>query len=339
MNNRLKLIVLIALLSLINLGADTVQAKEPITFEGITRLPDFGLSSQQIADQITESGLAFEVTSADIDSLKKLGFDNTVINAVKQFYRMGIVRFTTNPAEVDLIVDDQKAGTSDKFGMFETEIPRGVHNIKLQKRGYGDIDTSITVVKDKTIDLKVSLKSTSGTAGPSKFWGRYGASVAYGISMSSPAFDDDTDWKSGNNIIFTLKGNIMPYAFIDADLNFANFGKFNAGIGEDFGSLNAFNISVVPGLYYEFNENVRGYFGLGLEFNSTKIENGDYANGGVAYSLDNKGSKSAFALLGKLGVDALIKDNLFLFAEYRSNSVFGQYSMSFLAVGAGMYVK
>jgi opacity protein-like surface antigen len=339
MNRKLRLLAVVLLLVISGIGADQAEAREPISFEGIIRLPEFGLSSQQIADQITESGLSFEVTSEQIDSLRKLGFDSAVINAVKQFYRMGILRITTNPAEVNLILDNEIQAITDRFGVWEKEIPRGIHSVTLQKKGYGDIDTSVTVAKDKTVDLKVSLPRIAAAAGPSKFWGRYGFSFGYGFSVTSPAFDDDTDWKSGNNIIITLKGNVLPYLFVDADVNFANFSKFNAGGGEDFGSLNAFNISVVPGLYYEFNENVRGYLGTGVEFSSTKIENGDFVDDGVAFVPDEKGSKSTFALLGKLGADALVQENVFLFAEYRAYSVLGQYSMGFITIGAGLYIK
>jgi opacity protein-like surface antigen len=125
---------------------------------------------------------------------------------------------------------------------------------------------------------------------------------------------------------------------VDVDINGANFNEFDPGEGQDFGSLNALSFSVIPGVYKEFNQQFRGYLGLGLEFNSTTIENAKYEGDGVVYMLDEKGSKTSFALLMKIGVDALVQETLFLFAEYRGYSVLGQYSMGFIAIGAGVYV-
>lgn len=339
MNKKQKLIVLILLLLVTGFSADVALAKEPISFEGIIRLPDFGLDSRQIADQIAESGLAFEVTQAHIDSLRQLGFDSAVINAVRQFYRMGILKITTAPSQVEITVDNEPQGASDRYGIWEMEIPRGIHTIGLKKSGYEQIDTSVTVAKDKTTNMNFSLRQTARSPVVSKFWGRYGASVGYGISITPPAFDDDTKWKSGNNIILSFKANLTPYIFIDGDINYASFSEFDAGEGDDYGFLTALNFSVIPGVYKEFNESVRGYLGLGLELSSTKIENGKFEDDGVAYVLDEKGSKTAIALLGKLGADAFVQENLFLFAEFRGYSVLGQYSMGFIAVGAGIYIK
>ena len=64
MNRNLGFLVAILLLIIAGYNVGFSQAREPITFEGILRLPEFGLDSQQIANQIAESGLAFEVTRA-----------------------------------------------------------------------------------------------------------------------------------------------------------------------------------------------------------------------------------------------------------------------------------
>jgi opacity protein-like surface antigen len=317
------------------------QTKEPLSFEGIVRLPDFGLTSRQIADQITESGVTFEVTSAQLDSLRKLGFDDSVINAVRQYYRMGIVKVATTPGQVNVLVDNQPQGTTDLSGIWEGEIPRGVHALKLQKSGFADLDTSVTVIKDRTVSLRLQLQqgvSTAG-AGESKFAGRFGAYVGFGLGISSPAFDDKTHWKTGNNISFALKGNILPYALVDLELNLVSYNDFAPGTGEDFGSLDVWNISLIPGLYKEFQEKFRGYLGLGLEFNNSKIENGIFESDGVIYIPDGKDSKGAIALIGKLGGEALVLENIFLFAEYRGHSVLGQYAMSFIAIGVGTYIN
>ena len=330
----------LAIILLLVLASSTIgfgQTKQPISFEGILQLPNFGMSAKQIADQIAESGLTFEVTKAHIDSLQKLGFDRSVINAVKQYYRMGILKIATIPAQVEVFVDNESRGMSDTYGIWQGEVPRGSHSVKLAKRGFAETDTSITVIKDRTINLQISLQK--GGAAGTKFFGRYGASVGFGFSVSSPSFDSIGSWKGGNNIIFGVKANVMPYLFVDLDLNLANFGKFDADGGDDFGSLNAFNISIIPGVYKEFNEKYRAVLGLGLELNSSKIKNGKFEDDGVAYMLDEKGSKSSLALLLKLGGEALVQENIFLFAEYRGYSVLGNYAMSFIAVGAGIYVK
>ena len=314
------------------------QTKQPISFEGILQLPNFGMDNKQIADQIAESGLTFEVTKAHIDSLQKLGFGSSVINAVKQYYRMGIVQIATNPGQVNVYIDNESQGKTDNGGLWEMEIPRGAHNIRLDKNGYSAVDTLITVAKDKTFNLRINLRPTA--AGPTayKFYGRYGGSVGYGIGMSSPGFDDAGNWKGGNNFILSLKANVLPYMFIDFDINGANFGKFDPKEGDDFGNLNTFNFLLVPGLYKEFSEKYRGYLGLGLGLFGTKIENGKFEGDGVAYMLDEKGSKSYFGLLTKLGVDAFVQENLFLYAEYRGYSVLGKYAMSFIVIGAGIYI-
>jgi len=339
MNDNIKLLTLVFFLLITAFGADTSQAREPITFEGITKLPDFGLDPSQIADQISESGLAFEVTKAHIDSLQKLGFGSTVINAIKQFYTMGFVKIATQPAKVKITLDEQTNYKSDNSGLLEIEIPRGVHSLQLEKGGYEKVDTTITVIKDKSISVKINLKQKSGSTGESKFYGRYGASLGFGLSFMNPEFDDDSKWESGNNLIVTAKANLMPYLFVDADVNVATFSEFDAGDGEDFGYLSGITVSVIPGVYKEYKENYRGYIGLGLEINSTKIENGKYTDDGVAYLADEKGSKTSFASVIKLGADAFVYENLFLFGEIRAYSVLSQYSMSFFAIGAGMYLK
>lgn len=338
MSRSLRSVIIVLLLVLGGYNICFSQAKEPISFEGILRLPDFGLSSQQIADQITQSGLSFEVTSAQIDSLRKLGFAQSVIDAVRQFYRMGILKITTLPGEVAISVDNVSSGASDRGGIWQGELPRGIHTIRLEKKGYVSRDTSITIVKDQTSNLRISL-AAGAVAGPSNFYGRYGASLAYGISIMSPEFKDEGKWKSGNNIILSLKGNLKPYLFVDIDFNMAGFSDFDSAGGNNFGSLDALNFSIIPGLYKEFNQNVRGYLGIGLEINSSKIENGKFVSDGVAYIPDEKGSKTLFALMTKIGADALVKKNIFLFAEYRGYSVLGKYSMSFIALGAGAYFR
>jgi opacity protein-like surface antigen len=314
------------------------QAKEPLSFEGILRLPDYGLSSKQIADQIAESGLAFDVTSAHIDSLRRLGFDRSIVDAVRQFYKMGILQIAVAPGQVNVIIDDEPQGKTDANGYWEKEIVRGIHNIKLEKRGYATVDTSMTIVKDKTVNLRLGLRKSAGY-GPSKFYGRYGASISYGMSIISPEFEEDGSWKTGNNIILTGKANLMPYLFVDIDFNYAGFSEFDPTGVDDFGSLSALNFSIIPGVYQEFKEKFRGYLGLGIEVNSSKIENGKFEDDGVIYVPDEKGSKTAFALMTKIGADALVKDNIFLFAEYRGYSVLDQYSMGFVAIGAGIYVR
>ena len=339
MTRKIMLLTAILVLIMVSFDGAFAQSKAPISFEGITRLPDFGLSSKQIADQITESGLSSEVTKALIDSLQRLGFDNTVINAVRQFYRMGIVQIVTVPAQVNIFVDDELQGVSDARGNWSQEVPRGAHSIRLEKNGYAIIDTSVTAIKDRTISLRLNLQKGGGATAGSKFFGHYGAALGFGISMSAPAFDDKSHWKSGNNIIIGAKANVMPYLFVDVDLNLANFGKFEPAGGDDFGSLNALNITVIPGLYKEFKEKYRGYLGLGLELNSSKIENGKYESDGVVYMPDEKGGKSSLALLLKLGGEALVQEKIFLFAEYRSYSVLSQYAMSFVVIGAGAYLK
>jgi opacity protein-like surface antigen len=316
------------------------QSKEPITFEGILRLPDFGMNSQQIADQISESGLAFEVTTAHIDSLRKLGFASQVINAVKQFYRMGILQLLVSPSEVTVYVDNVLQGTTDKSGYWQREVLRGIHNIKLVKGGYADKDSSVTVIKDQTLNVRFTLSGKSGGGKLAyNYYGRYGVSLSYGLSITAPQFEGEGKWKSGNNIILTGKANLYPYIFIDLDLNMANFGDFDPQEGDDFGSLNALNFSIIPGVYKEFKEKFRGYLGLGLEVNSSKIENGKFEDDGVLYVPDESGSKTSFALMTKIGVDALVQKNIFLFVEYRGYSVVGQYSMGFIAVGAGAYFR
>jgi opacity protein-like surface antigen len=338
MNKKIILLMVTMMLIVVCIDAGFAQSKAPISFEGIIRLPDFGLSSKQIADQITQSGLSFEVTRAHIDSLQRLGFDNTVINAVRQFYRMGTVQIVTMPAQVSIFVDNEPQGVSDARGNWAQEVPRGAHSIRLEKSGYAVLDTSVTVIKDRTVSLQLSLQKGGGIVG-SQFFGRYGASFAYGISVISPSFDDDSHWKSGNNLIFGVKANVMPYLFVDLDLNLADFSKFEPDGGADFGSLDALNITVIPNLYKEFKEKYRGYLGLGIELNSSKIENGKFEDDGVVYMLDEKGGKTSLALLLKLGGEALVKDNIFLFAEYRSYSVLSQYAMSFIAIGMGAYIN
>jgi opacity protein-like surface antigen len=338
MNRNLGFLVAILLLIIACYNVGFSQAREPITFEGILRLPEFGLDSQQIANQIAESGLAFEVTKAQIDSLRKLGFASSVINAVRQYYRMGVLKILTSPSQVTVYVDNELQGTTDRSGYWEKEVPRGVHEIKLEKDGYATKDSSVTVIKDQTVNVRFTLSGkTAKKALAYNFYGRYGASLSYGISIIAPQFEEEGKWESGNNIIFTLKGNVLPYAFIDLDINSASFSDFDEGEGQDFGSLSALTFSVIPGVYKEFKEKFRGYVGLGLEFNSTEIENGKYEGDGVIYMLDEKGSKTSFALLMKIGADALVHENIFLFAEYRGYSVLGQYSMGFIAIGAGVY--
>lgn len=338
MSWRSSILVAIFLLVIAGYNVGFSQQREPITFEGILRLPEFGLNSQQIANQIAESGLAFEVTTAHIDSLRKLGFASSVVNAVRQYYRMGVLKILTSPAQVTVYVDNELQGMTDRSGYWEKEIPRGIHGIKLEKDGYADKDSSVTVIKDQTLNVRFTL---SGKAAKKplayNFYGRYGASLSYGISIIAPQFEEEGKWKSGNNIIFSLKGNVLPYAFIDVDINIAGFSDFDPGEGQDFGSLDALTFSVIPGVYKEFKEKFRGYAGLGLEFNSTTIENAKYEGDGVVYMLDEKGSKTSFALLLKIGADALVHENIFLFAEYRGYSVLGQYHMGFIAIGAGVY--
>ncbi len=339
MNRNLSFLVAIFLLVIAGYNVGFSQAREPITFEGILRLPEFGLDSQQIANQIAESGLAFEVTKAQIDSLRRLGFASSVVNAVRQFYRMGVLKILTSPSQVTVYVDNELQGTTDRSGFWEKEIPRGIHDIKLEKEGYAAKDSSVTVIKDQTLNVRFTLSGKKAKKALAyNFYGRYGASLSYGISITAPQFEEEGKWKSGNNIIFTLKGNVLPYAFVDVDINGASFSDFDAGEGLDYGSLNALSFSVIPGVYKEFKEQFRGYLGLGLEFNSTKIENAKYEDDGLIYMLDEKGSKTSFALLMKIGVDALVQETLFLFAEYRGYSVLGQYSMNFIAIGAGVYV-
>lgn len=329
---------ILAIILLLVLASSTIgfgQTKQPISFEGILQLPNFGMNAKQIADQIAESGLTFEVTKAHIDSLQKLGFGGSVINAVKQYYRMGTVQVATNPGQVDIYIDNEAQGKSDNGGIWVMEIPRGVHNVRLKKSGYAEIDTSITVAKDKTINLRINLQPTAEY----RFLGRYGASIGYGIGLSAPGFDDAGNWKSGNNFMLSLKANILPYLFVDLDINGANFGEFDPKEGDDFGSMNTFNFLIIPAVYKEFNIKYRGYFGLGLGLYNTKIENGKFEGDGVAYILDEKGSKSSMGLIAKLGADALVQENLFVFAEYRGYSVLGKYAMSFIVVGAGIYVN
>jgi opacity protein-like surface antigen len=315
------------------------QTKQPISFEGIIQLPNFGMDDKQIADQIAESGLTFEVTKAQIDSLQKLGFGNLVINAVKQYYRMGILQIATNPALVDIYVDNESQGKTNGGGIWEMELTRGIHNVRLDKNGYSAVDTSITIAKDKTFNLRINLQPTATSPTAYKFFGRYGASVGYGIGIAPPGLKDAGNWKGGNNFILSLKANVLPYMFIDFDMNGANFGKFDAKEGDDFGNLNTFNFLLVPGLYKEFNEKYRGYLGLGLGLFGTKIENGIFEGDGIAYMLDEKGSKSYFGLMAKLGADAFVQENLFLYAEYRGYSVLGKYAMSFIVIGAGVYIN
>jgi opacity protein-like surface antigen len=331
--------VIILLIVIAAHSSGFAQTKQPISFEGIIQLPNFGMDDKQIADQITESGLTFEVTKAQIDSLQRLGFDRSVIDAVKQYYRMGILQIATNPSQVNVYIDNESQGKTDNGGILEMEVPRGIHNVRLDKSGYSAVDTSITIAKDKTSNLRVSLRPTVASPTAYKFYGRYGGSVGYGIGMSAPGFKDAGNWKSGNNFILSLKANVMPYLFIDLDVNGANFGTFDPKEGDDFGNLNTFNVLLVPGLYKEFNEKYRGYFGLGLGLLGTKIENGKFEGDGVGYMLDEKGSKSYFGLLAKLGADAFVQENLFLYAEYRSYSALGKYAMSFIVIGAGIYVN
>jgi opacity protein-like surface antigen len=338
MNRYLKFAVMISLLVLAGYNICFSQAKEPLSFEGILRLPDFGLSSKQIADQIAESGLAFDVTSAHIDSLRRLGFDSSIVNAVRQFYKMGILNIAVSPPQVNVLIDNEPHGRTDASGYWQKEISRGIHNIKLEKRGYETVDTSLTIVKDKTVNLRLGLRKGIGY-GPSRFFGRYGVSLSYGISITPPRFDEEGKWKSGNNIILSGKANLHPLVFVDLDLNFASFSDFDPEEGDDFGSLSAINFSIIPGVYKEYKEKFRGYLGLGIEINSSKIENGKFEDDGVLYIPDEKGSKTAFALMTKIGADALVNDNIFLFLEYRGYSVLGQYSMGFIAIGAGMYVR
>ena len=202
---RRNLSFLVVVLLLITIGYDTgySQQREPITFEGILRLPEFGLDSQQIANQIAESGLAFEVTKAHIDSLRRLGFASSVISAVRQYYRMGVLKILTSPTQVTVYVDNELQGMTDRSGYWEKEIPRGVHEIKLQKDGYADKDSSVTVIKDQTLNVRFTL---SGKAVKKplayNFYGRYGASLSYGISITAPQFEGEGKWESGNNIIF-----------------------------------------------------------------------------------------------------------------------------------------
>lgn len=338
MKSFLKSVVIIPLLVLAGYNICFSQAKEPLSFEGILRLPDYGLSARQIADQIAESGLAFDVTSAQIDSLRKLGFDSSIINAVLQFYKMGILKIAVAPGEVNVMIDSEPQGMTDANGYWEKEIPRGIHSIRLEKSGYAAVDTSLTIVKDRTVNLRLGLSRIAGY-GPSKFAGRYGASVSFGMSIIAPQFDQEGKWKSGYNIILSGKANLHPYIFVDIDVNLASFGSFDAGGGDDFGSLSALNFSVIPGVYKEFKEKFRGYLGVGLEINSSKIENGKFESDGVLYVPDEKGGKTLFALMTKIGADALVSDKIFLFAEYRGYSMLGQYSMSFVGIGAGMYFR
>jgi len=338
-NRTRSFLTVILLITIAGYTAGFAQTKQPISFEGILQLPDFGMDAKQIANQIAESGLTFEVTKAHIDSLQKLGFDRSVINAVKQYYRMGTVQIATNPGQVNIYIDNEARGKSDNGGIWEMEVSRGIHNVRLEKNGYGAIDTSITIAKDKTSNLRINLRPTGKSTAEYRFLGRYGASVGYGISMSTPGIDDAGNWKSGNNFVLSLKANVLPYLFVDLDINGANFGEFDAKEGDDFGALNTFNFLVVPAVYKEFNEKVRGYFGMGLGLFNSKIENGKFEGDGVAYLLDEKGSKTSFGLLAKLGADALVQENVFVFAEYRGYSVLGKYAMSFIVIGAGVYVN
>lgn len=338
MNRYLKYSVMIPLLILAGYGICFSQAKEPLSFEGILRLPDFGLSSKQIADQIAESGLAFDVTSAHIDSLRRLGFDSSIVNAIRQFYKMGILKVAVAPGQVDVIIDNEPQGKTDANGYWEKEISRGIHNIKLEKRGYAAVDTSMTIVKDRTVNLRLGMRKSSGY-GASKFYGRYGASISFGLSVVAPQFEEEGKWKSGNNIILSGKANLLPYLFVDVDFNFASFGDFDPGEANDFGSLSALNFSIIPGVYKEYKEKYRGYLGLGIELNSSKIENGKFEDDGISYIPDEKGGKTSFALMTKIGADAFVNENIFLFAEYRGYTVLGQYSMGFIAIGVGMYLR
>jgi opacity protein-like surface antigen len=331
--------VVIVLLVLVGYDTGYSQQREPITFEGILRLPEFGLNPQQIADQIAESGLAFEVTKAHIDSLRKLGFSSSVISAVRQYYRMGVLKILTSPAQVTVYVDNELQGMTDRSGYWEKEIPRGIHSIKLEKEGYADKDSSVTVIKDQILNVRFTLSSGKAKSyARYYYYGRYGVSLAYGLSITAPQFEDEGKWKSGNNIILSGKANLHPLVFVDLDINMTSFSDFDPGEGQDFGSLDALTFSVIPGVYKEHKERFRGYLGLGLEFNSTTIENGKYEGDGLIYVLDEKGSKTSFALLLKIGADALVNENIFVFAEYRGYSVLGQYSMGFIAIGAGVYV-
>ena len=97
MSRKLRLLVIVSCLIMAVYQIGFSQEKEPLSFEGILRLPEFGLDSKRIADQISESGLAFEVTKAHIDSLRRLGFDSSVIDAVRQFYKMGILKIAVAP--------------------------------------------------------------------------------------------------------------------------------------------------------------------------------------------------------------------------------------------------
>ena len=338
MNRYLKYSVMISLLILAGYSICFSQAKEPLSFEGILRLPDYGLSSKQIADQIAESGLAFDVTSAHIDSLRRLGFDSSIVNAIRQFYKMGILKIAVAPEQVNVIIDNEPHGKTDMNGYWEKELSRGIHNIKLEKRGYEAVDTSLTIVKNKTVNLRIGLRKGSGN-GASKFYGRYGASISYGMSIISPKFAEEGKWKSGNNIIISGKANLHPFVFVDLDINMASFSDFDPGEGDDFGSLSALNFFIIPGVYKEHKEKYRGYLGFGIGLSSSKIENGKFEDDGVVYIPDEKGGKTSFALMTKIGADALVKENIFLFAEYRGYSVLGQYSMSFIAIGAGMYLR
>ena len=332
----------LAVILLFVLASSTIgfgQTKQPISFEGILQLPNFGMNAKQIADQIVESGLTFEVTKAHIDSLRKLGFDRSVISAVRQYYRMGTVQIATIPGQVKIYIDNEAQGKSDNSGIWEIEISRGIHNVRLEKNGYAGIDTSVTVAKDKTINLRINLRPTAKGAAEYRFLGRYGASIGYGLSMSNPGFDDAGNWKGGNNFMLSLKANILSYLFVDLDINGANFSEFDPKEGDDFGSMNTFNFLIIPAVYKEFNIKYRGYFGLGLGLYNTKIENGKFEGDGVAYILDEKGSKSSMGLIAKLGADALVQENLFVFAEYRGYSVLGKYAMSFIVIGAGIYIN
>jgi len=330
---------IILLLVIAGYSSGFSQTKQPISFEGIIQLPDFGMDDKQIAEQITESGLTFEVTKAHIDSLQQLGFSRSVIDAVKQYYRMGIVQIATNPGQVNVFIDSEPQGKTDNGGIWEKEIPRGAHTVRLEKSGYGAVDTAITVAKDKTLNLRINLQSTAKAAVEYKYFGRYGAAVGYGIKMSSPGFEDDGNWKGGNNFVLSLKANVLPYLFIDLDVNGANFSEFDPKEGDDFGALNTFNFLFVPGLYKEFNGKYRVYLGIGPGMFNSKIENGKFEGDGVAYVLDEKGSKTLFGLLGKLGMDAFLQENMFVFAEYRGYSILGKYAMSFIVIGAGIYVN
>lgn len=338
MNRFLKSAIIISLLVLAGYSICFSQTKEPLSFEGILRLPDYGLSPKQIADQIAESGLAFDVTSAQIDSLRKLGFDRSIVNAVLQFYKMGILKIAVAPGEVNVIIDSEPQGMTDANGYWEKEVPRGIHSIRLEKSGYAAVDTSLTIVKDRTVNLRLGLRQSAGY-GPSKFYGRYGVSASFGMSVIAPQFEEEGKWKSGNNIIISGKANLHPLFFVDIDVNLASFGSFDAEGGDDFGSLSALNFSIIPGVYKEFKEKFRGYLGVGLEVNSSKIENGKFEGDGVLYVPDEKGSKTLFALMTKIGADALVSNKIFLFAEYRGYSALGQYSMGFAGIGVGMYFR